>query len=204
MGNVMDDYSAELSMIIGSYKKLQEKDPDHELLELMELHKDEQGMNFKNRFWDKCSREGFRQMHAYMTYHQFLKSALCGQSYRFFDHPVQIALDNLNDSLRIAELKLRRILDEEKAPSEKEILIDILKKTEAALNTDASQYEVTELFVNSVDNVFFSYIESDMITVPKDKKLLIDTIKETEEILRSDVTRDNIKKLLLEKIRDYS
>ena len=82
---------ATLEMTVRSYLTLQEKDPDHELLRLAEIHPDGGGITPNMEWVDRCvidadcwvenGVEYYKSHNAYARYHFAMQAALRGEPY---------------------------------------------------------------------------------------------------------------------------
>gem|GEM_PF-3205854 len=185
MGNVMDDVSSELSMILRKYEQLQANNPEHELLRLATIHEDRGGLNWSKDFWEKCSNEGepHSAMRAYMRYHTFLEKALSGKPYHFVDHLAYGALENLRKSLKNSyEQRLGGCWEE------KRILTDVLREVTEAVDRKATADEILQI---SADRTSESGAEKFPIT---------DVLNRVATAINSGATNDEIGDMLAERI----
>jgi len=75
MGSLGEDISSQLHMMQRAYLKLREAESTHSLLELVKLHDDEGGFDFKNEFWDAFQEKNNHPIHAYAWYTFALEGA---------------------------------------------------------------------------------------------------------------------------------
>lgn len=86
MSSIMDDIEAQLSMMKNAYISLREKNPNHELLQLVELHEDSFGFNLKPEYVSRCVRDtDDHRIYGYIRYTQALKDALGGIQIKLID-----------------------------------------------------------------------------------------------------------------------
>ena len=77
MASFVEYTCAELGMLIRDYQKLKEKKPDDELLGLVELHRDELGMNFCKGYIERFVQDEDKYaIQAYMRYRSAIKKSL--------------------------------------------------------------------------------------------------------------------------------
>ena len=53
MSDIGSEHESSMELMIESYLKLQNKDPNHELLSLVNIHDDKQGFSTSEKFWEK-------------------------------------------------------------------------------------------------------------------------------------------------------
>ena len=86
MGDICSDTEAELRMMMDAYKELRNKNPNHELLKLVEVHSDEGGFNFTAEYITRCARDTDKHdVHGYARYTAALKAAANGLEIRLLD-----------------------------------------------------------------------------------------------------------------------
>lgn len=77
MGDSGSDTLAELSMLIEDYQRLQEKDPEHELLGLAELHEDKKEITFSVPWKRRFARErDSYKIQSYWRYREAMREAM--------------------------------------------------------------------------------------------------------------------------------
>ena len=86
MGDIVSDTEAQLCMMMNAYKALREQQPDHELLKLATVHKDEGGFDFTAEFGRRCIADKDRwRVHGYARYTLALEAAVKGEPIRLLD-----------------------------------------------------------------------------------------------------------------------
>lgn len=86
MGDISSDTLSQLEMLRDAYINLREKDPNHELLSLAELHEDGLGFNFTPEYAKKCVRDGEqKKIKGYTRYTSALRDAFYGASVKLLD-----------------------------------------------------------------------------------------------------------------------
>ncbi len=77
MGYIRNDIEAELQMMRCAYMGLKERNPNHELLNLISLDSDERGFNNMKSLWDKYPEKTHPTgIHVYAAYTLELKVAM--------------------------------------------------------------------------------------------------------------------------------
>ncbi len=79
MGDIGSDTSAELHMLMGAYKALKAKDPNHELLRFAQVDRDEGGLTFAPDYGKRfvCDDDIWK-VQGYARYTSALESAVRG------------------------------------------------------------------------------------------------------------------------------
>ncbi len=86
MSDIGSDTSAQLHMMRDAYKSLMQKNPNHELLKLTELHKDEEGFNLTSEYSKRCVRDSDKWcVQGYARYTFALKAAVKGLPIELLD-----------------------------------------------------------------------------------------------------------------------
>ena len=77
MGDSLSDTLADLGRLIKTYRELQERRPDHELLELAELHEDGRGITFSPDWNERFIEDGDQHIiYSYWRYTSRMEVAL--------------------------------------------------------------------------------------------------------------------------------
>jgi hypothetical protein len=89
MGDIGTDSESQLEMLLEAYKKLQSKNPSHELLKLVEPHTDGQGFTSTKEYFRRCVRGSDKwRIPGYARYTKALENAANGLPVLLLDtHP---------------------------------------------------------------------------------------------------------------------